>query len=135
MPLVTWDSSYSVQVKSFDEAHQKLFGLVNALHDAMKEGRGGEILAETVTELRKYTLTHFHAEELVMERAHYPKLIEHRIEHQKFIAHVTEFENALAKGSTDGSVVVLAVLKDWLANHIQKTDKLYSGHLNSQGIH
>src|SRR5271157_2886782 len=40
MALVTWDQSYSVSVKKLDEQHQKLFSLLNTLHEAMRQGKG-----------------------------------------------------------------------------------------------
>jgi hemerythrin len=132
--LVTWDKSYSVNVKSCDAQHQKLFELINRLHEAMRLGLGRAIVADTVHELEKYTEAHFHAEEALLQRAQYPKLNEHRLQHQKFVAQVKQFKNDLDAGSRASSIAVLAFLKDWLAEHIQQTDKMYSEHLNSHGI-
>ena len=36
MALITWDDSYSVKVDKIDGQHQKLMGLINQLHEAMK---------------------------------------------------------------------------------------------------
>ena len=63
MPLFTWNASYSVNVKRFDADHQQLFSILNELHDAMKAGRGKEVLEGTLTELLRYTERHFTAEE------------------------------------------------------------------------
>jgi hemerythrin len=134
LALVTWDPSYSVKVKSSDTQHQKLFSLMNALHDAMKSGQGRSVIAGTVVELEKYTHTHFLAEEELMQRTQYPKLAEHKIEHQKFVAKVLKFRQDLETGGKIDSIAVLTFLKDWLANHIKQTDKGYSEHLNSHGV-
>jgi len=48
MALVTWDQSYSVSVRRMDEQHQKLFALINALHDAMRQGKGQAAVQDTV---------------------------------------------------------------------------------------
>jgi hemerythrin len=37
-------------------------------------------------------------------------------------------------GTCDPNAVVMFV-KDWLSGHIMQTDKVYSNHLNSHGIH
>jgi len=132
--LVTWDTSYSVKVKSCDAEHQKLFDLINQLHEAMKLRMGQTIVAETVNELEKYTQTHFRAEEALMQRAQYPKLDEHRFQHQKFVTQVKQFKNDLDAGNLGSSIAVLTFLKDWLAEHIKQTDKMYSEHLNSHGV-
>ena len=134
MALVTWDQSYSVKVKRCDDQHQKLFDLINALHDAMKTGQGRKIISDTVRELESYTKTHFSAEEALLQRAGYPKLAEHRAEHQKFVAEVKKFKESLDSTGAEAPISVLSFLKDWLANHIKQTDKMYSDHLNAHGI-
>jgi hemerythrin len=132
--LVTWDASYSVKVKSCDAEHQKLFYLINALHEAMKAGQGRTLIAGIVRELEKYTQTHFVAEEALLQLAQYPQLSDHRLQHQKFVAQVQQFREDLETDGIGNSIAVLMFLKDWLAEHIKQTDKLYSQYLNSHGI-
>ncbi|MGA2457536.1 MAG: hemerythrin domain-containing protein [Terriglobales bacterium] len=67
MALVTWDTSYSVSVKSCDAEHQKLFDLINQLHEAMRLGQGRAIVGPVVQELENYTQTHFRAEEALLK--------------------------------------------------------------------
>jgi hemerythrin len=134
LALVTWDTSYSVSVKSCDAEHQKLFDLINKLHEAMQLGQGSTIVSPVVDELEKYTQTHFRAEEALLRQACYPKLDDHRLQHQKFVAQVKQFKDDLQAGRLGNSIAVLKFLKDWLADHIKQTDKMYSEHLNSRGI-
>ena len=134
MPLVTWDETYSVKVKACDTEHQKLFSLLNALHDAMKTGQARGVIASTLLELEKYTQTHFRAEETLMERAQDSKLAEHRAEHHKFIGQIKEFKAELGEGRSDNSIKVVTFLKDWLAHHIKQVDKMYSETMNAHGI-
>jgi hemerythrin len=134
MALITWDQSYSVKVKRCDEDHQKLFALINALHDAMRVGKGRSVIRQIVAELSTYTQTHFQAEEALMEKASYPALPGHRVEHQRFIARVAVFQKDLDAGTSGNSVAVLEFLNDWLAKHIKKLDQSYSAHLNANGI-
>jgi hemerythrin len=134
MALVTWDQSYSVKVKQCDEKHQKLFRLMNALHEAMRVGKGRTVLQQIVAELSDYTKTHFRAEEALMEQAKYPALAGHRLEHHKFVTQISEFQRDLNAGTGGNSVAVLEFLKDWLVKHIKKLDQSYSAHLNAHGI-
>jgi hemerythrin-like metal-binding protein len=67
LALVTWDTSYSVSVKSCDAEHQKLFDLINQLHEAMRLGQGRAIVGPVVQELENYTQTHFRAEEALLK--------------------------------------------------------------------
>lgn len=134
MALITWNQSYSVKVKQCDIEHQKLFDLLNSLHDAMSAGKGRAILSQIVAELHHYARTHFQAEEALMNRTNYPPLPGHRLEHQRFITRVADFEQELAAGKGN-AVAVLEFLRDWLAKHIKKVDQSYTTHLNAHGIH
>jgi hemerythrin len=54
--------------------------------------------------------------------------------HRKFVADVEVLEKQARGGRTANSVMVLNLLRDWLLNHIQKSDKAYSACLNAVGI-
>ena len=45
MSLITWDESLSVNVAEIDRQHQKRVAMINELHDAMKSGKGKEIVS------------------------------------------------------------------------------------------
>jgi hemerythrin len=135
MGLINWDSSYSVKVAELDGHHQKLFSLVNELHDAMREGKGSSVIRSIVQELVTYTQTHFQREEELMEQTKFPGLGVHCMEHQKLIAKVGEYKTALDSGKGVNTTAVLEFLRDWLAKHINRVDKGYSSHLNGSGIH
>ena len=132
MALVTWDASYCVNVKRCDAEHRKLFGLINALHEAISAGKGKAIIASVVGEMEKYTRSHFSTEEALMERAKYPALNDHRAEHLKFVAQVEQFKKDLAAGTDP--MAVQAYLQDWLTQHVKQIDTMYSEFLNSHGI-
>ena len=133
MSLITWDDSYTVRVKRFDDDHKRLFSLVNELHDAMKAGVGGKIMQQVVQELADYTRYHFSGEEALMEETQYPAVGAHRSQHREFVKKVEQFQRDLKAGAVGQSVAVTAFLKDWLINHIQRTDHDYSIHLNANG--
>jgi len=134
MALVTWDQSYGVSVSRLDEQHQKLFSLINSLHEAMRQGKGQEVVQDTVRELAAYTATHFRAEEELLRKAGCPGLVAHEAEHQKYVAKVNQFAEDLKAGRNASSISVLGFLKDWLAEHILRTDRSYSAYLNAQGV-
>jgi len=135
MALITWDQSYSVKVAELDGHHQKLFFLLNTLHDAMREGKGNSVIQTIVEELANYTHIHFQREEALMEQTKFPGLDVHRVEHQKLMARVSEYKAALDKGSGVNTSAVLEFLREWLAKHINRMDKAYASHLNASGIH
>jgi len=135
MPLIVWDQSYSVNVKRCDEQHQKLFSMLNGLHQAMSVGQGRAVIAPLVQELDAYADTHFKAEETLMQQARYPALATHRGQHETFIAQVQKFKQSLATEGGVPTVEVAGFLIDWLSKHIKQTDRQYSSHLNAKGIH
>ncbi len=134
MAAFTWDESYSVGVHQCDSQHQRLFETINQLAEAMRVGKGQEVVSDIVSQLIRYTRTHFLQEEALMERTGYPELEAHRQLHRKLVADVEKFQRELEDGLRPNTVDVLIFLKEWLTQHIQKVDKAYSHHLNSHGI-
>jgi hemerythrin len=132
--LFTWNDSYSVKVALCDQQHKKLFQIINELADAMRIGKGQEIIAKTLGELLEYTRTHFQAEEALMKKANYPELPQHQEMHRKFVTDVEALARESQAGASTNSIRVLNLLRDWLVNHIQKVDKQYSATLNAAGI-
>jgi len=132
--LFTWNDSYSVKVALCDQQHKKLFAMINELADAMRMGKGQEVVARTVSELLNYTRTHFQQEEALMQKANYPQLGAHQEMHRKFVADVEALAKETSGGGNTNSIRVLNLLRDWLVNHIQKVDKQYSAALNAAGI-
>jgi hemerythrin len=134
MALFTWNDSYSVKVALCDQQHKNLFDIINRLADAMRMGKGDEVVSKTVGELLQYTRTHFQQEEALLKRANYPQLAPHQEQHKKFVADVEGLLQQTREGRAANSIQVLNLLRDWLVNHIQKTDKAYSDCLNAAGI-
>jgi len=134
-PLFTWNDSYSVKVALCDSQHKKLFAIINDLADAMRMGQGREMISNTTRELLDYTRTHFAQEEELLKKTNYPQLALHQEMHRKFVADVEALDRQTREGRAANSVQVLNLLRDWLVNHIQKTDRMYSSHLNAAGIH
>lgn len=134
MALFTWNDSYSVKVAKCDAQHKRLFEIINELGEAMRLGKGQEVMAKTVGKLLEYTRTHFREEEELMRQAKYGQLAAHQELHQKFVGDVEALEQQVNAGGYTNTVQVLSMLRDWLLNHIQKTDTKYSADLNAAGI-
>jgi hemerythrin len=135
MSLIEWDQSYSVSIAQFDRQHQKLFSLLNELHEAMSGGRSHAVLGKVLDELIAYTGTHFAAEEKVMAEKHYPGLAEHKRAHDELVGRVMAFRGDFIDGKAGVSQEVLDFLREWLNAHIRGTDRQYGGYLNEKGVH
>jgi hemerythrin-like metal-binding protein len=133
MALVTWNSNYSVGVKSIDSQHTVLFDILNELHEAMMKGQAAPITGPLLKKLVKYTQEHFAAEEKMLEAARYPGLQEHKAKHAELIKQVQEFVAKHDRGEITVNLHLMNFLRDWLTNHIQKVDKEYGPCLNKAG--
>ena len=134
MAFLEWDNSYSTGIPSMDSQHQKLVQLINALHTAMSEGRGNDVMGPVLDRLVTYTAVHFNAEESLMKLHHFPNYDAHKVEHEKLKQQVADFQTKVNTGKASISVQVLQFLKDWLLNHISDSDKQYGGYLSARGV-
>lgn len=134
MSLIQWNNSLSVGIPSMDAQHQKLITIINRLHDAMREGKGKDIIAPVLSELHSYTVTHFTAEEKLMEQCKYEGLSLQKQQHSQFINQIKKYQSDFEKGSLSLPLSVSNFLKDWLINHIQGMDKKYETVMKSAGI-
>jgi hemerythrin len=125
MALLDWSSSLSVDVSGMDQEHRKLIALVNDLNEAMKQGRSKDEMDRVFSELARYTQSHFASEERYMEKIGYPGLTRHMKEHAELMTQVAAFKADYDAGKAMISVKLMGFLRDWVRNHIQKSDKQY----------
>ncbi len=134
MPIMNWDNSLSVGVDAMDAQHKKLVNLTNQLFDAMKEGKGKEVLEGVLTELVSYTKEHFSAEERLMQEYNYPALAAQKAQHQELLTQVSDFCNKFNAGQLAISIDLCDFLQKWLKVHICQEDKQYGQHINAQAV-
>ncbi|MEW6720442.1 MAG: bacteriohemerythrin [Thermodesulfobacteriota bacterium] len=134
MGLIQWNDEYSVKVRQFDNQHRKLIDIVNQLHDAMKCGKGSQIMNNVLASLAGYTQAHFSEEERLMRLHGFPGFVAHKRAHDQLVERIREFQR---QAEADGSAITLGVmvfLKDWLVRHIQGEDVKYGPYLNMKGV-
>ena len=123
--MVAWTEVYSVKVTKFDDQHKKLFRLIDDLHQEMKSGQAKAKLGGILSELVKYTKSHFAEEEQAMMAIGYPDFGSHRAEHQKFVQKMDDLSRDCKDGVAGISVELMEFLNKWLASHIMYTDRAY----------
>lgn len=133
MSYISWSDDLAVGNTFIDNDHRKLIGLVNDLHDAMSQGKGKEVLGSTLSNLIKYTSAHFKREEDEMARIGYSGAMAHRQEHEKLVREVLSLQQKFNDGNALLTVKVSKFLKDWLVDHIMKTDKALSKAIQQAG--
>ena len=134
MALIAWSSMLSTGVAEQDTQHKKLIDLINQLNDAMKAGKGNEILGKVLAELVNYTVFHFGYEEKLMAQHKYEDTPAHKSEHAKFIQTAGELKKNFDSGKAVVSAEIMNFLRDWLTTHIMKTDKKMGQALNKLGV-
>jgi len=131
MALLTWNEKYSVGVHAIDEEHTGLFNILNDLHGAMMKGEAQKLTGPLLKKLAEYTKIHFAAEEAMMAETKYPGLVALHVTLIKQVeGYITRFE----RGEITLNLHLLNFLRDWLTNHIQKTDHEYGPWLNDHGV-
>ena len=135
MPLITWNSTYSVKVSELDSQHQRWFEIINNLHEAMLGGKGRSVLAQTLNDLTEYTSVHFSTEEKYLSQYSYPDYQKHKDIHDVFVKRINQINEKYQAGDTILlTVELMDEMRDWLLNHILIQDKAYSTFLSSKGV-
>lgn len=134
MAIITWDNSFSVGIEEFDKHHKYLVDLLNQLHDAMKAGKGNDVMGGIFKDLLEYTRYHFGAEEATFAKYGYAESSTHIAEHHNLVKQLTDLKAQFDAGSVSLSLKLMTFLRDWLLNHIKTVDKKYSAFLQSKGM-
>ncbi|MGD0829977.1 MAG: bacteriohemerythrin [Terracidiphilus sp.] len=135
MALLAWEDRYSVGVKTLDDQHTVLFGILNDLYDAMKKGQAQTVTGPLLRKLAEYTGRHFATEEAMMSSAKFAGLAAHRAKHKELIKQVEAYITRFERGDVMLSVDLFNFLRDWLTTHISKEDKDYGPALVAHGAH
>ncbi len=133
MSLIAWNANFSVGIAEVDEQHKRLIDILNSLFDAMKQGKGKEVLGPVLKELVEYTVYHFGTEERLFQKYGYPEYKQHKQEHDAFTQQALDFNVAYSKGQKMMTVDVLDFLTGWLQNHILEKDKKFGPFLRGKG--
>lgn len=132
---VVWKEAYSVGIEAIDSDHKNLIKLLNQFQTAYDYHTGEEFERMALDELVAYTKYHFKNEEELMETNGYPGFEAHREQHHLMIQEVERFlEDYEARGH-EALQGVSEYLTGWLINHINGTDKQYTGYLNEKGVY
>ncbi len=134
MALIEWDDSLSVKVSIFDNQHRRLVDLINSLNEAMRDGKGRDVIGSIIKELSNYAVMHFGTEESYFKKYHYADAQQHIAEHRAFVEEVERFRKEFDAGSIGLSIKVMSFLSNWLKNHIMGTDKKYTPFFNQHGV-
>lgn len=122
MALISWDARLNVGHPKIDEQHRALVDAYNALHQAMKQGKGKDEVARTLQFLTDYTVQHFAMEEGLMASHAYPGAERHRELHKGLVLKASDLLLKVKAGQAMVSLQVMDFLEGWLMEHIMGED-------------
>lgn len=134
MALIDWSPALSIGIKSIDDQHKQLVLLVNKLYEAMGVGKGNDVVGPVLDEVIKYTQTHFKNEETLFATHKYKEEGAHKTEHADLVKRVSELHGKIKAGERVSPITTGQFLKEWLAKHIQVSDKAYAPYLIEKGV-
>ena len=134
MEKIIWNNSFSVGVQELDKQHKKLINLINNLIEMKDAKVDSEIISDALTEMTKYTLEHFEAEEKLMNENNYPDYSLHKGQHMQFKKQTAKFCMDTMSYKSTIPIEILTFLKEWLINHILDSDMQYKTFFSQSGI-
>ena len=134
MALIAWSSALSVGVEEIDRQHRMFIMAINELDDAMRKGRGKDILETIVKKMDYYATSHFTTEENYFALFGYPDAASHKEEHAYFIKRSSEIKRDLSERKPALSIEVMGFLSKWVRDHIMGTDKKYAAFFRENGL-
>ena len=129
-----WADCFRVDVRLLDEQHRRMFSLAKELSDttgALSTLAGHD---EQKTELLRFTLEHFAAEEALLEKHRYPRLAVQKKAHGELVVLLEKFIAAGERRSRPRPSTPADYLKDWLIRHTLLEDLQYRSFFARIGV-
>ncbi|PWC36185.1 bacteriohemerythrin [Azospirillum sp. TSO35-2] len=135
--FMPWTGELAVGETGIDTDHMILIALLNdaaSLAGAAGNARGGSgrtALREAVGRLIAYTVLHFEQEERLMDECAYPDRVAHKAQHEALRQRAGNLMSRLDAGDSVADEL-LALVREWLFEHIRRVDKRIGEHLAGQ---
>jgi len=134
---IDWNESFSVGVASMDDQHKNIIKCINLLTSDIEVNVSSETVSELLTQLTKYSIDHFKAEEQLLEKYGYPDIESQREEHRTYrIKVITLCQDAMSHQNSVPTEL-LKFIHDWWRDHILTSDMKYKAflQLHTTGVH
>jgi len=122
---IEWTPRLAVGVESIDSQHRELFDRVNRLLAAMESQQGEVEVKRLVAFLGDYVVSHFGAEERLMQQHGYPDFPAHQRIHAEFVKELGKLRGELEKQGPSAALAIQLNRRvcDWLLDHVGRTDR------------
>ena len=134
MTLIEWDDKYNLGIVSIDMQHQRLVAIINQLYDSHVEGHGSDAIDGALKRLIAYSGMHFGVEERYLDEYEIPGREKHKKLHAEFVSKIKKLRKQAVIQKSGMSTTMVRFLKNWLFDHIERTDQKYRDRLRTAGI-
>lgn len=131
---IEWSDAMSVGIQEIDEQHKVLVDIITELHTAIKQKHSSRKVVKILSRLTDYTKTHFMVEESILRIMKYPDYEDHKKQHDRLVKKMSKLKTKVEEGNTSIGFELSYMLKMWLVNHIQISDKDHSQYLLKKGV-
>lgn len=140
MPI-KWDSRFSVENSIIDMEHKLLLTLLNALEVVLRNPHEKESLRFFIDQLHDAAKEHFLHEEKLQIKFMFPYYEENKQGHDALIVELDEIRDEIYRyiestSTSQEEAEIMSqkinhVLRDWLVDHILKSDMKMKGFMNN----
>jgi hemerythrin len=123
---IQWKDEYCVGHALIDYDHQTLVNITNELFSCVHKGLSSEEISTVIKYLINYVELHFQREEKLFLESEYPDVQAHLKKHREIEQVVHGISDQYAADPAAINIdEVMVFLKNWLINHIMRTDRHY----------
>ena len=126
---LVWSSQLETGIRQIDLQHQELIDIINEFEAAHVAGEDARAMNELLPRLAGYVIFHFATEESMLPGI--PGGAEHKAmhteQHKAFKERFAKLKAMPGKDQRGETSAMLEYLKQWLVNHIMKTDMQLAG--------
>ncbi|AWK87977.1 chemotaxis protein [Azospirillum thermophilum] len=119
--FMRWSEELQVGDEDIDTDHMILIALVNEAAERIRGG--GAAVGDAIDWLLAYTTLHFEQEERLMQLAGHPDFARHKAQHDALRERAAGLKRRYEAGESSVGDDLLALFRDWLFDHIRKSDK------------
>ncbi len=134
MEQITWTEDFSVGIARIDEQHKRLIQMINRLIAEPQTTTKSETVSDLLNDMTNYAFEHFATEEELMREHNYPHLEEHVAQHRAFRKKTVDFCSATMLDVEAVPETMLYYLRDWLVEHILKSDMAFKPFFREQMV-
>lgn len=131
MQQIQWQNRFSIGVEMIDQAHHRLFSIVQKIMDLYVERHENKFACvEGIKYFKAYALKHFAEEEAYMREIGYPGYLAHKKHHDRMkYETLPELERLLYESDFSTEMVqrFIGVCTGWLTGHIIIEDRAITG--------